>query len=370
MLQCIKLPFTTQASPKVVAKLLLSFISFSYNFSQNSIPFRESLREKQTENASAFSEKKKDEELQDNEESPAGVKSALPKTEEEAAIIVQSNYRGYRARKKIKEQCKKIGEEELSAVEYLEAQLQPLQNIILEEAVNEEIQDEGDAVTDSEYTRDSDIGNVQEQKKMPTKEETVSMKQNPAVEHAGEGEDQASLEESCSKASVKSTAEPELQQGQTNQDTLSTDGQNQESAVVQPKTNGNVERNHVKHEVMMPRECRGIIRKESIRGSRKQAEADKRGSEDKEKAAVVIQSNYRGYRRRGQLRKEGKLPCKSQEKTIKEPTEAVHIQNNDPQTTKDRETTVMEAEDSKTLKGGSEKEPCDLAAFSRQVRSL
>uniref|UniRef100_A0A8B9VNN5 non-specific serine/threonine protein kinase n=1 Tax=Anas zonorhyncha TaxID=75864 RepID=A0A8B9VNN5_9AVES len=300
-----------------------------YNFSQNSIPFRESLREKQTENASAFSEKKKDEELQDNEESPAGVKSALPKTEEEAAIIVQSNYRGYRARKKIKEQCKKIGEEELSAVEYLEAQLQPLQNIILEEAVNEEIQDEGDAVTDSEYTRDSDIGNVQEQKKMPTKEET------------------ASLEESSSKASVKSTAEPELQQGQTNQDTLSTDGQNQESSVVQPKTNGN-----------------------SIRGSRKQAEADKRGSEDKEKAAVVIQSNYRGYRRRGQLRKEGKLPCKSQEKTIKEPTEAVHIQNNDPQTTKDRETTVMEAEDSKTQKGGSEKEPCDLAAFSRQISKL
>uniref|UniRef100_A0A8B9BEH4 non-specific serine/threonine protein kinase n=1 Tax=Anser brachyrhynchus TaxID=132585 RepID=A0A8B9BEH4_9AVES len=331
---------------------------------------RESLRKKQTENASSFSEKEKDEELQDNEESPAGVKSALPKTEEEAAIIVQSKYRGYRARKKIKEQCKKIGEEELSAVEYLEAQLQPLQNVILEEAVNEEIQDEGDAVTDSERTRDSDIGNVQEQKKMPTKEETVSMKQNPAVEHAGEGEDQASLEESSSKASVKITAEPDLQQGQTNQDTLSADGQNQESAVVQPKTNGDVERNHVKHEVMMHRECKGIIRKESIRGSRKHAEAEKRDSEDKEKAAVVIQSNYRGYRRRGQLRKEGKLPCKSQEKTIKKPTEAVHIQNNDPQTTKDRESTVMEAEDSKTLKGGSEKEPCDLAAFSRQISKL
>nr|XP_047904461.1 myosin-IIIa isoform X5 [Anser cygnoides] len=331
---------------------------------------RESLRKKQTENASSFSEKEKDEELQDNEQSPAGVKSALPKTEEEAAIIVQSNYRGYRARKKIKEQCKKIGEEELSVVEYLEAQLQPLQNVILEEAVNEEIQDEGDAVTDSECARDSDIGNVQEQKKMPAKEETVSMKQNPAVEHAGEGEDQASLEESSSETSVKITAEPDLQQGQSNQDTLSADGQNQESAVVQPKTNGDVERNHVKHEVMMHRECKGIIRKESIRGSRKHAEAEKRDSEDKEKAAVVIQSNYRGYRRRGQLRKEGKLPCKSQEKTIKEPTEAVHIQNNDPQTTKDRESTVMEAEDSKTLKGGSEKEPCDLAAFSRQISKL
>lgn len=120
----------------------------------------------------------------------------------------------------------------------------------------------------------------------------------------------------------------------------------------------------------MPTGGKGITRKESLRrGSWKQAEAEKQGSEDKEKAAVVIQSNYRGYRRRGQLRKEGKLPCKSQEKT-KEPTEAIHVQNNNPQTTKGRESASTEAEDSKTLKGDPEKEACDLAAFSRQVRSL
>ncbi|NXI65107.1 MYO3A protein, partial [Anseranas semipalmata] len=331
---------------------------------------RESLRKKQTENASSFSEKEEDEDLQDNEEYPAGVRSALPKTEEEAAIIVQSNYRGYRARKKIKEQCKNIAEEELSAVEYLEAQLQPTQNVTLEEIANEKTQDEGDAITDSECSGYSDIGNVQEQKKTSTKEERASTKQNCAVEHGGEGEEQASLEESSSKASVGNTAEPGPQQEQTKQDTLSADGQNQESAVVQPKTNRDVERNHLKHEVMMPTGCKGIIRKESLRGSWKQAEAEKQGSEDKEKAAVVIQSSYRGYRRRGQLRKEGKLPCKSQEKTIKEPTEAVHIQNNDPQSTKDRESIVTEAENSKTLKGGSEKEACDLAAFSRQISKL
>ncbi|KAM6422466.1 myosin-IIIa-like [Rhynochetos jubatus] len=340
-------------------------------FAQNSVPFRESLRKKQTENAASISEKEKDEELQDNEGSPAGAKSALPKTEEEAAVIVQSHYRGYRVRKNINfyEQHKKIAEEELSAVEFLEAQLQPAQNDTLEEAANEETQDEADAVTDSECSGYSDTRNVQEQQKASTEGEGASVKQNPAVERVGEGEEQASLGELSSK-SVKITSEPSPQQKQDNQDMRRADGQNQNCAVVQPRTDRDMGRNHLKYEAVVPTGCKGIIRKKSLRGSWKQVEAEKQGSEDKEKAAVVIQSSYRGYRRRGQLRKEGKLPCKSQEKTVKEPTEAVHVQNNNPPTTKDRESTRMGTEDSKMLKGDSEKEACDLAAFSRQISKL
>ncbi|XP_071661348.1 myosin-IIIa isoform X1 [Patagioenas fasciata] len=331
---------------------------------------RQSLRKEQTENAASVSEKEKDEELEDNEESPAGVKSALTKTEEEAAVVVQSHYRGYRVRKKMKEEHKNIAEEELSAVEFLEAQLQPAQNDTLEEAANEETQDEADAVTDSECSGYIDTRNVQEQQETCTKGEGASVKQNPSVERVGEGEEQASSEELSRKSCVKITAEPCPQQEQDNQDTLSANGQKQESAVVQPRTDRDVERNHLKHEAVVPTGRKGIIRRESLRGSRKQVEAEKRRSEDKEKAAVVIQSSYRCYRRRGQLRKEGKLPCKTQEKTIKEPTEAVHIQNNDPKPTKDRESTSTEAEDSKMLKGDSEKEACDLAAFSRQISKL
>ncbi|NXG07094.1 MYO3A protein, partial [Sakesphorus luctuosus] len=311
---------------------------------------RESLRKQQMENAASISKKETDEELQDNVESPTGVKSALPKMGEEAAVIA---------------------EDELSAVEFLEAQLQPAQNDALEEAASEETQDKADAVTDSECSGYSDTGNIQEQQETSTEEEAASVKQNSAVEHISESEEQDSLEELPSKSSVKITDEPSPQQDQDNQDTLSADQQNQESAVVQPSTGRDVERNHLKHETVMPTGCKGIIRKESLRrGSWKQAEAERQGSEDKEKAAVVIQSNYRGYRRRGQLRKEGKLPCKSQEKTIKERTEAVCVQNNNPQTTKGRESTSTEAEDSKTLKGDSEKEACDLAAFSRQISKL
>ncbi|XP_049654204.1 myosin-IIIa isoform X2 [Accipiter gentilis] len=331
---------------------------------------RESLRKKQTENVASITEKEKDEELQDNEESPARVKSTLPKTEEEAVVIVQSHYRGYKVRKKIKEQHEKIAEEELSAVEFLEAQLQPAQNDTLEEAANEETQDEADAVTNSKCSGCSDTGNIQEQQKTSTEGEGASVKQNPAVKHVGKGEERAFLDELSSKSTVKIAVKPSPQQEQNNQDKLSADGQNQESAVVQPRTDRDMERSHLKHEALMPTGCKGITRKESLRGSRKQVEAEKQGSEDKEKAAVVIQSSYRGYRRRGQLRKEGKLPCKSQEKTTKEPTEAVHVQKNDPQTAEDRKSTSKETEDTKTSKGDSEKDACDLAAFSRQISKL
>ncbi|XP_027745523.1 myosin-IIIa isoform X3 [Empidonax traillii] len=311
---------------------------------------RESLRKHQIENAASISKKENDEELQDNEESPIGVKSALPKKKEEAAIIA---------------------EDELSAVEFLEAQLQPAQNDALEEAATEESQDKADAVTDSRCSEYSDTGNVQEQQKTSTEEEAASVKQNPAEGHSSEGEEQDSLEELPSKSSFKITAEPSPQRDQDNQDTLGAKWQNQESAVIHPRTDRDVERNNLKHEAVMPTGCKGIMRKESLRrGSGRQAEAEKQGSEDKEKAAVVIQSSYRGYRRRGQLRKEGKLPCKSQEKTIKYPTEAVCIQNNNPQKTKGRESASTHAEDSKTLKGDSEKEACDLAAFSRQISKL
>ncbi|NWS24393.1 MYO3A protein, partial [Polioptila caerulea] len=294
---------------------------------------RESLRKQDIENAEAISKKENDEELQDPEGSPTEVESALLRTEEEAAAIA---------------------EDELSAVEFLEAQLQPAQNDTLEEVASEETQDELDAVTDSKCSGYSDTGNVGEQQQTSAEGEAASVKQNLAVEEVSDGEEQDSLEELPSISSVKTSAEPRPQQEQDNQDTLSANWQNQESAVVQPRTDRDVERNHLKREAAMSTG----------------AEAEKQGSEDKEKAAVVIQSNYRGYRRRGQLRKEGKLPCKSLEKTIKEPTEAIPVQNNNPQTTKGRESTSTEAEDSKTLKGDSEKEACDLAAFSRQISKL
>ncbi|XP_062423674.1 myosin-IIIa [Rhea pennata] len=308
---------------------------------------RESLKTtEQTENATSINEKETGAELQNNEETVAGGKSTLSQSEEEAAII-----------------------EELPAMEYFEAEVKPAENITLEEAANKESQDEADTVIDSRCIGFKDRGNTQEQKKASTKGERDSLKQNTAKQQVGKDEEQVSLEQLPNK-SVKITAEPDPQQEQINQYTIKADEQNHVCAVVQPKTNRHLERNHLKHEVMTTTGYKGIIRKESIRGSQKQVVAKKQGSEDREKAAVVIQSSYRGYKRRGQLRKEGKLPCKNQEKTMKESKEVAHVQNNDPKTTKDKKNTGTQAEDQRTLKEGSEKEACDLAAFSRQISKL
>ncbi|XP_064018793.1 myosin-IIIa [Pogoniulus pusillus] len=324
------------------------------------------LKRRQTENEGSVSEEEKDEDFEGREESPAGGKSDLPKTEEEAVVILQSHYRGYRVRKEIKEQHQKIAEEELSAVEFLEAQLQPAQNDTLEEDSNEETQDEA-AAAESECSEYSEVGTVPKQQGTSPEREGASARQNPEAE---QGEEEASSEGLSSKSSVEVTDESSSQLEQDHQDAFGVGRQNQESAMVQPRTARPVERNHLRHEVVLHTGCKGMIRKESLRGPRKQAEAERRGPEDKEKAAVVIQSSYRGYRRRGQLRKEGKLPYRSQERAIKEPTEAAHLQPSDPQQTKDREGSSREAEDSKTLKADSEKEACDLAAFSRQISKL
>ncbi|XP_068790636.1 myosin-IIIa isoform X3 [Struthio camelus] len=332
---------------------------------------RESLQKKeQTENTTSINEKEKGARLQDNEENLAGAKSTLPQTEEEAAVIVQSSYRGYRARKKIKEQHKKLAEEELPAMEYLEAEVKAAENITLEKAANKESQNGTDTVTDSKCAGFRDRGNTQEQKKGSTKGEGDSLKQNSTKQQVSEDEEQVAVEQLSDKSSVKITAEPDHQQEQTNEDTVKADQQNKVYAVVLPKTDRHLERNHLKQEAMISTGYKGITRKESIRGSRKQVVVEKQDSEDREKAAVVIQSNYRGYKRRGQLRKEGKLPGKNQEKTIKESREVAHIQNSDPKTTKNKENTGTQAEDHKTLKEGSEKEACDLAAFSRQISKL
>lgn len=82
---------------------------------------------------------------------------------------------------------------------------------------------------------------------------------------------------------------------------------------------------------------------ESARSSQKPIEAGQQITEDKAKAALIIQSIYRGYRVRDQLRKKKKLPFENQG---------------------DSES------DDLALKGGPEKEKSNLAVFSKQVSIL
>ncbi|XP_067418487.1 myosin-IIIa isoform X2 [Emydura macquarii macquarii] len=326
---------------------------------------RESLLKKeQTKNATSVIEKEKDEQPQDNEENPAVMTNSPSPAEVEAAVVVQSNYRGYRERKKIKDQRRKLADQVSSPVENFKPEVKPVQNVVPEAEAETDRKDKTAIFIQSSYPGHPGRKNLEEKRKMHPRGESASMKQNFPRQHPKEGKKQASLKQPSKKMTKVGL------QDQTHQEAISTDEQNQVSVVVQNKYDSHLERNHLPHEGIIPVENKGNIKKDSVSVSQKQVEPEKQGSEDKNKAAVVIQSNYRGYRRRGQLRKEGKLPCKNQERDSKEPTEVAHIQNHDSKTTKDRESCNTQAERHQNLKDDSVKEACDLAAFSRQISKL
>ncbi|XP_074842384.1 myosin-IIIa [Carettochelys insculpta] len=323
---------------------------------------RESLLKKeQTKNATSIIEK--DEQPQDEEDNPAVMTNSPSPAEEEAAVIVQSNYRSYRESKKTEEQCRKLADQVSPPLETFKLEVKPVQNVAQEAEIEIYRKDKAAIFSESSYPGHPERQKIEGKREMPPQGESASMKLNPPWQHAKEDKRQASL-----KQPSKFT-EPGLQD-LTHQETISTAEQNQMSIVVQNKYDGHLERNHLTEEWIIPGENKGSIKKDSLRGSQKQDDPEKEGSEDKDKAAVVIQSNYRGYRKRGQLKNEGKLPSKSQERDGKEPAEVVCIQNNDSKTTKDRRSSNAQAEGHTNLPEDSAKEACDLAAFSRQISKL
>uniref|UniRef100_A0A8D2Q8J2 non-specific serine/threonine protein kinase n=1 Tax=Varanus komodoensis TaxID=61221 RepID=A0A8D2Q8J2_VARKO len=285
-------------------------------------------------------------------EGGAAEKSSAP-TEEEAAVILQSNYRGYRERKRVKEQCcKKIPKQVPASV-----QLAP-QNV-------QNRTQEAEADTDQNNTALPQDISYLDHKTLGEKKEMLPQGKGSSVKHKLPEEDkkQATSNRLSKKASVKKVNELSQQAPQER----SSAGEKQQASIV--PHDSHLERGSRKQGQLIPSENKASLRKGSVRGFQKHIEASKPASADKEKAALVIQSNYRGYRRRGQLRKEGKLPCESQESTHGDP-KAGGGPSQSPgskATTKGRQSFGPQAGDPKER---PYTERSDLAAFSRQISKL
>lgn len=289
------------------------------------------------------------------EDSSAAEQSSSPQTEEEAAVILQSNYRGYRERKKVKEQCQKKAEKQSSTKQSLEAK----------KSNQNKVQD-AETGTDQNNVASAHVPSISHDRldqKTPAEDKEIlppagksSMKQKPPGEHSEEDKNQAVPQ----KASIKKASKWSQQ---TSQEISGTDEKSRAALVTQ---DSHVERGSLKHSRIIPCENKGSVRKSSMRGSQKHTEASKQSSADKEKAALVIQSNYRGYLKRGQLKKEGKLPCGNQEGKG-----GGHSQNLGSKVVKERRSSSAHTEGHKNISNdGTEKEKSDLAAFSRQVRNV
>ncbi|XP_048367291.1 myosin-IIIa isoform X2 [Sphaerodactylus townsendi] len=292
------------------------------------------------------------------EVSSAIEQSSSSQTEEEAAIVLQSKFRGYRERKKVKEQCKPKAERQLSMKQSFKEIRKSIQDTV------QEVED-GTDQTDIVLARVPSISHDRldnktsaEDKEMLPPAGKSSMKQKPPGELSEENKSQVDSSRMPQKASVKRANEPS--QGIPLE--ISGTDENSHASIVTQDCHS--ERGSLKHGRTIPCENKGSIRKGSMRGSQKHTVASKQSSADKEKAALVIQSNYRGYRKRGQLKKEGKLPCGNQEGKS-----GVHSQNLSSKAVRERRSSGAHTE-GHVLKDGAEKEKSDLAAFSRQISKL
>ncbi|XP_053118711.1 myosin-IIIa isoform X3 [Hemicordylus capensis] len=283
-----------------------------------------------------------------------------PRTEEEAAVILQSNYRGFRERKKAKEQCEKMAEQELSPVENLKAAQKPVQDVVQGAEAGIDQQDTAAAAAQSVSLEQKAL---EENKEMLPSRGNSSVTQKPSGELLEEDKEKAILNQLSKKAAIKKASDPSQPQ--------EISGTNEKNQVAVVACESALERGSLKHGRTVPCENKASVRKGSMRGSQKHIEASKQASGDKEKAALVIQSNYRGYRRRGQLRKEGKLPPGNQEKAHNELKGGGPSQNPGSKSMKERRSSCASTEGpKKPIKDGAEKERSDLAAFSRQISKL
>ncbi|XP_054847463.1 myosin-IIIa [Eublepharis macularius] len=282
-------------------------------------------------------------------------------TEEEAAIILQSNYRGYRERKKVKEQCQKKTEQQPSTEQSLKEDKKIIQSTAQEAEAEIDQKDVAVARAPSISHDNLDQKAPAEDKAMLPQAGKPSMKQKPPKLLSEEDKTQADSRHLPQKASIKRASEHSQQ---TPLEISGTDKKSPTSIVTQ---DSHLERGSLKHGRTISSENKSSTRKGSVRGSQKHTEASKQSSGDKEKAALVIQSNYRGYRKRGQLRKEGKLPCQNQEGK----GGGGQSQNLGSKALKERQSSSAYTEGQKTvLKDGAEKEKSDLAAFSKQISKL
>ncbi|XP_044534866.1 myosin-IIIa-like [Gracilinanus agilis] len=142
------------------------------------------------------------------------------------------------------------------------------------------------------------------------------------------------------------------------------------SSFIQNNSKHGQEKNHLKHEAIIPKGRKTELKQEYMKEKEKQVEQKKQDLEE-DKAAVFIQSKYRGYRRRQQLR-DGKpsSSIKKQEFASGKPDIGRHTNNAYSYSVKYGGSFNIKARDEKDLKTISEKEAFELAVFSKQISKL
>ncbi|XP_068566277.1 myosin-IIIa isoform X4 [Cebidichthys violaceus] len=275
------------------------------------------------------------EKLADEENPPPPVDGAANEEDEtKAAVVLQSNFRGYKERKKFKERKKTMAG--------AESELPP----------NAEVEQEG--VREEEKTADKQEVNDDED------ESTYEAEENDDSDHTQVAEDdehtEVADEEEMEAADAGKAKPAEDEKEENGQEVVNVEEETKAATVLQSNFRGHKERKRLQEEgkipakkqkaksptgeeeeevptassaageeelpeVQPPAEEVGNEATEAEEESTKaQNSADvasgdvKSADQDEAKAAVVLQSNFRGHKERKRLEEEGKIPKKTRKK--------------------------------------------------------
>ncbi|XP_071751510.2 myosin-IIIa [Centroberyx gerrardi] len=276
-----------------------------------------------------------------------GVKSVEEDEDEtKAAVVLQSNYRGYKERKKFKERKKTVagGEMESPSTTVVE---QDEDEMVDEEAPAEDGQEDGKKDGPEEAAGDEAVDFEEESKaatvlqsnfrghkerkrleeegkiparkqkaKSPTSEEEAPKVETPAEEETKEEEELQDLEEDAD-ASTSEVKSEDVEEAKA-------------AVVLQSNFRGHKERKRLEEEGKIPKkrkkekkvtleppeEEQVMEEEEPVPESQQDLPAEDQGDVDEEKAATVLQSNFRGHRDRKKLKAEREAKKKATEETV------------------------------------------------------
>ncbi|XP_048075465.2 myosin-IIIa [Ursus arctos] len=316
-----------------------------FDYRKNFENKRDSSAKKQTENAVATNETAIP--AANNTGSTSVVKSSTFKAEDKATLAVENNNRGYQTQNKMN---KMFGEETMREPHLVgdpRAEGHPQKKCMKDLEENSKLRqvEKENTVIENYYQRYAEERNFEESKAAYLGRKAIA--ERPSYPRLW------SVENETKQPSFKRTLEPSLSQKSVYQNANSKEQEKKTSVVTQKAPTCGQQRSQLRP---------GTVRE-------RQAEAAVRAPEE-DRAAVFIQSKYRGYKRRQQLRKDRMSSFKNQ-KIVATPTEvARNTQDLYSYPTKHEESCNFRTKSDNDSKAVLEKEACDLAIFSKQISKL
>ncbi|KAM5282412.1 myosin-IIIa isoform 2-T2 [Hipposideros larvatus] len=307
-----------------------------FDYKKNFENKRESFVKKQTENAVSTNETVIP--APNNKGSTSVVKTSTFRADEEATNAVESNNRGYQTQKKMNNVYGEEAKQELYLVGDPWAEVSSRQKFMGDLEENSKISKvgKGDTVIQTYYQSYTEERNFEDSKAANLEKKAIAERPSYPGLWLAENE--------TKQPSLKKTLQPSFSQRSV-----------KTSVITQNASLCSLQRSHLRH---------GTVRD-------RQTEPTTHAQDEEDKAAVFIQSKYRGYKRRQQLRRDRRSSSFKNQKIGATPTEvARNAHNLYSYSTKSEGSCNILMKNDRDSKTISEKEACDLAIFSKQISKL